>query len=79
MKWLPIKTAPKDGSFVLLYTETTDTLPVGIGVYAKMEDRLGTTNGWSGWTEGWLALTQDFLSRSCQPSHWMPLPPPPQT
>jgi hypothetical protein len=77
MKWLPIETAPKDGSFVLLYSNTPDTLPVGIGTYAKLEDALGTTTGWPKWTEGWLGLTEDFLSRSCQPTHWMPLPPPP--
>jgi len=74
MRWLPIKTAPKDGTRVDLW---------GINHlhYARMGRRVvnvswGAVRDWAGnerddWQTG---HGEDF-----EPTHWMPLPPPPET
>ncbi len=56
--WLPIETAPRDGTTVLLWAA-------------------GWRNPLTGWTYGaddW----QDLRAAGSPPTHWQPLPPPPE-
>lgn len=62
--WMPIESAPRDGTWFLAYW------PV-----KTFEDRIQTTQ--------WLHHDYRFVDASdflddIQPTHWMPLPPPPQ-
>jgi hypothetical protein len=71
MKWLPIETAPKDGTSILLFDvdETYGGPPEG---YALLV----------GYSFGEVA-GEDYWQVACSPAtlhnptHWMPLPPPP--
>jgi hypothetical protein len=62
MDWQPIETAPKDGKLVLVYAGF-----IGIASYYNW---LG--NGWQWCDDG------EGLPYDPQPTHWMPLPAPPQ-
>lgn len=61
--WLPIETAPKDGTWVLLYHK-----------YARISDWYfdGVT-----WTNDHIEWRPDD-HRSTNPTHWQPLPAPPE-
>lgn len=66
--WQPIETAPKDESLILVYGPCEvdgESYPaqVGIAFYHKIRDR------WIGENNGYVIYT---------PTHWRPLPPPPQ-
>lgn len=64
-RWQPIETAPKDGSWILLYECE--------GVY-DTPDFTHWIASWR-WTEdscGWLDQNEDLVMSN--PSHWMPLP-----
>ena len=71
MTWESIKTAPKDGTWILIWG-----CPVLYGAVIEVlkGDRSITIGLWDGkaWadeTEGWIL----------DPTHWMPLPEPPET
>lgn len=67
--WQPIETAPKDGSPILLGW-------VGSGVSEGLW-RDGMANYWN--LSGFYFTDDDPLTaKPCTPTHWMPLPPPPQ-
>ena len=78
MEWQPIETAPKDGKAVLLYKP--DERMVGEYTIA------GYWGEWPGHEDGWIACDgkpQGYYSnvaggRQGYPTHWMPLPPPPE-
>ena len=61
-KWRPIETAPKDESSILVYARH--------GFYVAF------------WFEGWLAVDDNkhgpYPLRGPSPTHWMPLPAPPE-
>lgn len=57
--WMPIETAPKDGTFILLH-EILAQPPVSVGCYDH--------------ECGWLIAEADFMPSKCIPHHWMPLP-----
>ena len=63
MKWQPIETAPKDATNVLLCDDDI----IFIGFWSKGE---------TVWTDG----STDMFDQSCafHPTHWMPLPTPPE-
>ena len=63
-KWQPIETAPKDGTWILLYDEQ-DVIEVG---WWESFDCPG-----GGAMIGWC------VDRVTHPTHWMPLPEPPET
>ncbi len=77
--WQPIETAPKDGSTILLCVSNSEREPVivtGLWVTEAMD--------WSGWpiTEPtWREVWCHFqlASDGDNPTHWMPLPTPPQS
>ncbi len=73
MGWQPIETAPRDGRRVLVYGVQFRRRCFGVGYYFK---------GVPGDGEGWIAQMfytepTDDARGSMEPSHWMPLPPPP--
>ena len=66
--WQPIETAPKDGTEVLLWT---DEYPRVVSAsYREFGE-------WEGWTFTDEALADIQPEGPREPSHWMPLPPPP--
>lgn len=74
MKWQPIETAPRDGTHVLLLIGE-----VAIGGCWVLHSE-GWESGipdWYGWdTDNDLILIE---VPDDEPTHWMPIPPPPQT
>ncbi len=67
MEWQPISTAPKDGTHIFLY-EPYDHPCVAFYV---------TSPEWSGWMFA-DELLADVKPEGPEPTHWMPLPPPPK-
>lgn len=66
-EWQPIETAPKDGTKVLLWE-------AGHAPYVGSRD--DQDDEW--WTdEDWANDAARCFPPRCNPSHWMPLPPPP--
>ncbi len=65
--WLTIDTAPKDGTRVILFHKPE---MIGIGYWG----RNGHYN-----PLGWLTHSSSggYINHIDQPTHWMPLPPPP--
>jgi hypothetical protein len=66
MEWLPIESAPKDGTHILIFE-----VPAFEG-----DEQMYVVGRWSdfGWTESY---ADEYAI--CSPTHWMPLPPPPKT
>ena len=64
MEWLPIETAPKDGTSILAYTGDGYTYPLVCA--CAFDDGL-----W--WPDTWESPDDPL-----HPTHWMPLPPPPK-
>ena len=58
--WQPIETAPKDGTYVLLYEPRDDDHAIEVGFYE---------------CETWYGMDHIY---SIYPTHWMPLPKPPE-
>lgn len=74
-EWLPIKSAPKDGTWVLIYDPVMLEMGVSLGSYYREEER-GENGRFIGgeWTApDWDGAPTGYL----KPTHWMPLPPPP--
>ena len=75
MKWEKIETAPKDGTAVLVYPPTwkSNGRTCSVAVY--------DTDNFSKRPRPYWQRDDDMgrigISRDCQPTHWMPLPPPP--
>jgi hypothetical protein len=69
-EWKPIESAPKDGTLILLYCPDDEPCIV-VGNYYRDEEMDG---------EWWLyadELLTDACPEGAKPTHWMPLPPPP--
>ena len=65
MEWQTIETAPKDGTFVLIYWPT-----MSIYQYPLCAFNHGDEYGWE------LVSNRDY--GEVYPTHWMPLPEPPK-
>lgn len=73
--WRPISTAPKDGTWVIIYDPFFVTeMPVSIGTYMTADERDPRGRFRKG---EWLLFEWDGMPSSANPTHWMPLPPPP--
>ena len=69
MNWQPIETAPKDGSYLLLWEQYSDAPFVGYwsgGSWSVSHEHVDAEGGWDG------ANVVDALSMPI--THWMPLP-----
>jgi hypothetical protein len=73
--WQPIRTAPRDGTWVILYDPAfKGEMPVSVGSYMTADDR--DTKG--RFKRGdWHLFEWDGLPSFSSPTHWMPLPAPP--
>ena len=67
--WRPIETAPRDGRTVLAY------FPAQAG-HAARQDVIAVY--WTGWGGGRWETAWSGAKLNAKPSHWMPLPDPPQ-
>ena len=67
-EWQDISTAPKDGTHVLLWAAPNNF--VDIGFFRQKEDHgdFWTGDCWQSW----------FHKDRARPTHWMPLPDPPE-
>ncbi len=73
-QWMPIETAPKDGTRVLLATANEVTS----GWWMPFGYEFGRNADPGGWTDGGVADWGMQHSSELFPSHWMPLPEPPK-
>lgn len=71
MDWQPIETAPKDGSYVLLF------FPVRGVMRGRWNNDAYATKPRPYWRHDLEPLYGTREVRKYQPTHWMPLPPPP--
>lgn len=82
-KWQPIDTAPKDGTWILLlHGETIPGVPlVEVASFAggASAEELGYREfaKYGAWMI-WNASDNWYLVDVAEPTHWMPLPPPPR-
>jgi len=78
-EWQPIETAPKDGTYIILYQPKTlttyDVIKIGAWVNGLYKDE--TKKGW---------LVSFYCDDYCdnyglfiKPTHWMPIPKKPKT
>ena len=76
MNWQPIETAPKDGTSILLFQ------PDDANIWCPCREKQMTTYTFVGWFDrnhcagpNWVCSEYDAFEKS--PTHWMPLPEPP--
>ena len=70
MEWQPIETAPKD-KVVLLYSQRFGA------VVGRWNEEIFASKPRPYWTNDRERLHGVVATRQSQPTHWMPLPPPP--
>jgi hypothetical protein len=72
--WQPIETAPKDGTYVLVYPATWGGMSCSVAQWA--EDKYAKTPRpfWTRLDD----LGKVTISRQKPPTHWQPLPQPPE-
>lgn len=90
--WRDISTAPKDGTVILLFCPKGDGTPGntyrvtagnwesdpgGTTEYRDREGRWIDQDDRDGW-EGWISWDGGFSEDTMMPTHWRPLPSPPQ-
>lgn len=68
MNWQPIETAPKDGTSILVH------IPSRLGYFSRQDI---CPVHWTGWGGGCWEISVTGHKCGAEPSHWMPLPPPP--
>ena len=66
MEWQPVKTAPRDGTYILIFDGETVILARWSEVCPSDREK--------GWPDGWYDVGT-FLYAA---THWMPLPEPPK-
>jgi hypothetical protein len=67
MKWQPIETAPKDGTYIDLWADNF-RFADAFWFDPKTDDR------WHGIEEGWVFHSEGFEYVWVTPTHWMPIP-----
>jgi hypothetical protein len=86
-QWQPIETAPKDGTYVLVFRMDCGVTPIVHVAFYNSEKDWGEFGFMTGETKedyiGWWSytrssVTQEKLDDHWTPTHWMPLPEPPK-
>lgn len=77
MDWRPIKTAPKDGTAILIYAAPD----MGVAVWYRGDVEPGEPNEFEPYWAIWDGHDHNSAYRRhlMNPTHWMPLPPQPKT
>lgn len=75
LQWQPIDTAPQDGTRVLVVYSTKIGPRVEIGQWT---DERHHSRPQPHWTSGLAQIWGVVVARKNPPTHWMPLPSPPQ-
>lgn len=78
MTWQPIETAPNDGTEVLVFGQFAGEIS---GPHSEREYGIACyTSGRTDY-EGfeWCVLGGDYYATWCNPTHWQPLPAPPES
>lgn len=84
MEWQPIETAPKDGRKVIVwYLNQNNKARTVMARWLTDEeaaetdgDGVGLEAGWYECIDNWDDYSQVAINQG-EPTHWMPLPPPP--
>ncbi len=84
MQWQPIETAPKDGRKVILFYRNSHNRPRTLMARWLTDeqaaetdaDGVGLEGGWYECIDNWNDYTEVAIHEG-EPTHWMPLPPPP--
>ncbi len=78
MKWQPIETAPKDGTAVLVMRNDWPGSPTGHATECNGHNTYVAE--WWGGENRWVCYMDMVQDPACPitPTHWMPLPEPPQ-
>lgn len=79
-EWKPIKTAPKDGTEIILGWDSASVWIVRNGWWCDGFDQFEGVyiEDDCGWWAYRHSVTQEKLEGYDSPTHWMPLPEPPQ-
>jgi hypothetical protein len=77
--WLPIETAPRDGTDIIVGFDSTSVWVVHVAWWRELEDWMRDDPQWSEEDVGWWSytkhsVTQEKLEGHRTPTHWMPLP-----
>lgn len=75
MKWMPIETAPKDGTLIMVYKYVKPWRVMGTAYWCVV-GTFGNTEI-SGWISRGITDPPGNLGLG-EPTHWMPLPEPPK-
>ena len=73
-RWMPIETAPKDGTRIVL--GNPDWLVVWSGSWLAEQPPGEPDYRWNSWGPRWERT--GFCDRDLNPTHWQPLPSPPE-
>ena len=71
MTWQPIKTAPRDGTPVLIWSPDASAHGISLAQFIEFE---GDPDD-GGWQDFW---SDTSVIIDAEPTHWMPLPEPPE-
>lgn len=77
--WLPIETAPRDGTDIIVGFDSASVWIVHVAWWRELEDWMRDDPEWSEEDVGWWSyvnhsVTQEKLEGHRTPTHWMPLP-----
>ncbi len=73
-QWQPIETAPKDGTYVLVVPPTHSSVSCSVARFDNDRYSRKPRPFWNR-SDGWGRVS---VSRDTPPTHWMPLPKPPE-
>jgi hypothetical protein len=74
MEWMPIETAPKDGTRIIMADASDVEMGVWVNAMTIPSKRREIP---AGWEDDRYVSAQVFEPSGKQPTHWMPLPAPP--
>ena len=79
MEWQPIETAPKDGTLIILWNSTKGLNRAYFGSWRvdSSEEHLEDSSLANWFDDSYDDFSLGYSSLPLNPTHWMPLPPPP--